>query len=194
MLVGMRASAGASVQTKLAERSHTALGRQRTTAAAPCAAGRCFVWSSGAHRRIATSPTCSGGMVHGPAWPSASTWACFSTSSSYQAASNAQYYLLRYNYVPDILERRGPHRPGHLAAAHAAHAKGQCILGGPTGSPPSGGIFVFKHVPLEVCTMHLTGPLCMPPGAQMRTIAVHHKLLLHRRAGPAFFFFFFFNF
>ena len=45
------------------------------------------------------------------------------------AAQSSKYYSLHYQYVPDILEKRGPHREGHLAAArkqvitlHAPHS------------------------------------------------------------------------
>ena len=33
------------------------------------------------------------------------------------AADPPKYTLLTYEYVPDILEKRGPYREGHLAAA-----------------------------------------------------------------------------
>jgi hypothetical protein len=31
-----------------------------------------------------------------------------------------EFYFLRYKYVPDIMEKRGPHRPKHLELAAAA--------------------------------------------------------------------------
>jgi len=33
--------------------------------------------------------------------------------------------VLLYTYVPDILEKRGPHRAGHLAAAKAQEDAGK---------------------------------------------------------------------
>jgi len=44
------------------------------------------------------------------------------------AADPPKYTLLTYEYVPDILEKRGPYREGHLAAAFK---KVRCFL------PPS---------------------------------------------------------
>lgn len=52
-------------------------------------------------------------------------------------------YILRYDYIPDVLERRGPYREEHLALA-----KRSCISGGPTASTknpsiPIGALFIF---------------------------------------------------
>ena len=51
-------------------------------------------------------------------------------------------YILRYNYVPDVLELRGPHREQHLRLA-----KELCLSGGPTaplqGVVPTGALFIF---------------------------------------------------
>jgi len=56
-------------------------------------------------------------------------------------------YLLKYEYLPDILERRDPHRPGHLDLAKRLIAEGTCLYGGPTGDPgmtvPRGALFIF---------------------------------------------------
>ena len=48
--------------------------------------------------------------------------------------------VLFYDYVPDIVERRGPHRERHLALM-AEHG---CILGGALGEPPHGAAIVFE--------------------------------------------------
>ncbi len=52
--------------------------------------------------------------------------------------------LLTYEYVPDILERRGPHREGHLAAIARWHETGGLIMAGAAGDPVSKGILVFR--------------------------------------------------
>lgn len=57
-----------------------------------------------------------------------------------------QYLLLRYAYVPDILERRGPHRDGHLEHARRAKAAGLLHAIGAVGSPPTGALLVFADV------------------------------------------------
>ncbi|KAK8791155.1 hypothetical protein WA158_005786 [Blastocystis sp. Blastoise] len=54
------------------------------------------------------------------------------------------YYLLFYKYVPGILEKRGPFRPGHLANAKEYHAKGKCLQVGAYANPPDGACFMFK--------------------------------------------------
>lgn len=67
-----------------------------------------------------------------------------SVTSSTLAATR---YLLHYDYVPDVLEKRGPHREGHLGLAKELIAEGKCLSGGPTGTPgavvPSGALFIF---------------------------------------------------
>ena len=41
--------------------------------------------------------------------------ACFASSAA--ASEGDSYSVLIYDYVPDILERRGPYRAGHIGAA-----------------------------------------------------------------------------
>jgi uncharacterized protein YciI len=57
-------------------------------------------------------------------------------------------YVLSYDYIPDVLEKRGPHREGHLGLATLMIQEGTCVSGGPTLVPgetvPKGAIFVFK--------------------------------------------------
>lgn len=55
-----------------------------------------------------------------------------------------QLHLLTYDYVPDVLERRDPHRPGHLEALQGLAGRGELLLGGAVGDPPSGAAFVFR--------------------------------------------------
>jgi uncharacterized protein len=56
----------------------------------------------------------------------------------------ARRHLLLYDYVPDILARRGPHREAHLAAIRAAQEAGHVTLAGPLGDPPTGAAIVFE--------------------------------------------------
>ena len=53
------------------------------------------------------------------------------------------HWLLMYDYVEDILERRTPHREAHLGLAAAAHARGELLLAGAVGDPVDGAVFVF---------------------------------------------------
>lgn len=52
--------------------------------------------------------------------------------------------LLFYDYVPDIAERRAPHREGHLALIARYHEDGRIVMAGPVGDPLRGGLFVFR--------------------------------------------------
>jgi len=54
------------------------------------------------------------------------------------------YFILSYDYVPDVLERRAPFRADHLAYAREHHAKGSLVLAGAFDPPTDGAIFVFK--------------------------------------------------
>lgn len=48
--------------------------------------------------------------------------------------------ILTYDYVPEILERRGPFRDRHLSLL-AEHG---CVMGGAVGDPPHGALLVFE--------------------------------------------------
>jgi uncharacterized protein YciI len=52
-------------------------------------------------------------------------------------------HALLYDYVPDMAERRAPHREGHLALIAAYHADGRMRIAGALGDPPSAGLLVF---------------------------------------------------
>lgn len=60
--------------------------------------------------------------------------------------SDPDTFLLLYTYVPDMSERRGPHRDAHLARIRAQREAGHVTLAGALGSPPSGGAIVFTGV------------------------------------------------
>ena len=59
-------------------------------------------------------------------------------------------YLLKYEYIPEVLEKRGPYREGHLNLAKKMIAEDKCLSGGPSGEPgvevPSGALFVFTDL------------------------------------------------
>jgi uncharacterized protein YciI len=54
------------------------------------------------------------------------------------------HYLLMYDYVPDILERRGPFRSEHLRLAWAANEQGMLVLAGALAEPVDGAVFIFE--------------------------------------------------
>jgi uncharacterized protein len=53
-------------------------------------------------------------------------------------------HLLSYDYVEDILDKRGPHREGHLAVIARFHADGKIVMAGAVGDPVHGGLFVVR--------------------------------------------------
>jgi uncharacterized protein YciI len=54
------------------------------------------------------------------------------------------YFTLHYDYVPDVLEKRAPHRPDHLVLAREWHAAGKLLIAGAFDPPTDGALFVFK--------------------------------------------------
>jgi uncharacterized protein YciI len=52
-------------------------------------------------------------------------------------------YLLFYDYVEDIVERRAPHRERHLERIREWRDEGPIVMAGATGDPPDGALFVF---------------------------------------------------
>lgn len=52
-------------------------------------------------------------------------------------------YLLFYDYVEDIVEKRAPFRDDHLALAREWKADGRMVMAGAVGDPPHGAVFVF---------------------------------------------------
>lgn len=68
-------------------------------------------------------------------------------STSLFSAPPPTRYLLNYEYIPDVLEKRGPYREGHLGLAKAMAEEGTCVSGGPSNLPgsdvPYGALFVF---------------------------------------------------
>jgi uncharacterized protein YciI len=53
------------------------------------------------------------------------------------------HQVLFYDYVEDVMERRGPYRAAHLDHARAWKDAGKLVSGGALGRPPSGGMLVF---------------------------------------------------
>ena len=64
-------------------------------------------------------------------------------------ALTATQYLLHYDYIPEVLEKRGPYREAHLGLAKKLIEEGRCLSGGPTGPTrnemeiPTGALFIF---------------------------------------------------
>jgi uncharacterized protein YciI len=52
--------------------------------------------------------------------------------------------ILHYEYVPDIAERRKPHREAHLDLIGQWHSDDRLVMAGAVGDPPHGGLLVFR--------------------------------------------------
>jgi uncharacterized protein YciI len=63
-------------------------------------------------------------------------------------ADPVPHYLLIYDYVPDMAERRGPHREAHLERIAAERAAGHLVSAG-AFDPPTGAALVFRGVDRE---------------------------------------------
>jgi uncharacterized protein YciI len=59
------------------------------------------------------------------------------------------HQILFYDYVEDILERRGPYREAHLAKIGAEREAGRIVMAGAVGNPPHGALIVFGDVEPE---------------------------------------------
>jgi uncharacterized protein len=68
----------------------------------------------------------------------------------------ADHHILFYDYVGDIVERRGPYREAHLERIAAARDAGQVVLAGALGDPPHGAAIVFKGVDPELIQAYAT--------------------------------------
>lgn len=61
-------------------------------------------------------------------------------------AAADSHYLLLYDYVEDVVERRGAYRADHLARIRAEQEAGTVTLAGAIGDPPNGAAIVFRGV------------------------------------------------
>eukprot|EP00578_Thalassiosira_sp_NH16_P027667 CAMPEP_0181103148 /NCGR_PEP_ID=MMETSP1071-20121207/14708_1 /TAXON_ID=35127 /ORGANISM="Thalassiosira sp., Strain NH16" /LENGTH=159 /DNA_ID=CAMNT_0023186197 /DNA_START=48 /DNA_END=527 /DNA_ORIENTATION=- len=71
----------------------------------------------------------------------------FARSTGPLFSSPPTRYLLSYDYIPEVLEKRGPYREGHIGLAKEMLEEGTCVSGGPTLPPgeavPNGALFIF---------------------------------------------------
>ena len=54
------------------------------------------------------------------------------------------HFLLFYDYVPDVLERRGEFRGAHLDYAWAAVERGEIVVAGAFADPVDGAVLMFS--------------------------------------------------
>jgi uncharacterized protein len=56
----------------------------------------------------------------------------------------AEHRMLFYEYVDEIVDRRGPYREAHLAHIREEAAAGRLLMAGALGDPPHAAAFVFR--------------------------------------------------
>jgi hypothetical protein len=56
------------------------------------------------------------------------------------------HHILFYEYVEDMLQRRGPYREAHLERIRAERDAGRVMMAGALGDPPHGAAIVFRGV------------------------------------------------
>jgi uncharacterized protein YciI len=54
------------------------------------------------------------------------------------------HYVLFYDFVENIVERRTPHREEHLRLARAAHERGELLMAGAFADPVDSSALVFR--------------------------------------------------
>lgn len=54
-------------------------------------------------------------------------------------------HLLVYDYVPDMAQRRAPHREAHLALIARYRDEGRLVIAGGVGVPVHGGLLAFRE-------------------------------------------------
>ena len=99
--------------------------------------------------------------------------------------------LLKYQYVPDILERRGPYRAAHLEGANQKAAEKKLVLAGALADPVDGAVFIFRNSS-KVCGtllpggghMAFTHPPPPPPTPASRAYAAAHAPVLAQGLSP----------
>lgn len=54
------------------------------------------------------------------------------------------YFALTYETVENFVERRTAYRPAHITQVRDAHARGELVMAGALGDPPSGALLIFR--------------------------------------------------
>lgn len=63
---------------------------------------------------------------------------------SMSSSPATKFYLLRYEYTPEILEKRDPFRAEHLQRARDLKAEGKLVMAGALTDPVDSAVFVFS--------------------------------------------------
>lgn len=64
-------------------------------------------------------------------------------------AIQPKLYIVQYEFVADVLEKRKPHRQAHLDLLSQQAQSGKLVIGGAVGLPPTGGLMVIRDMTPE---------------------------------------------
>jgi uncharacterized protein YciI len=62
------------------------------------------------------------------------------------ASITPKLYILQYEYVKNVLEKRAPYRQDHLTHFGKQVQSGNVILGGAVDNPPTGALMIFRTI------------------------------------------------
>jgi uncharacterized protein YciI len=58
-------------------------------------------------------------------------------------------YIVQYDYVENVMEKRAPFREAHLAHLGKQVERGNMILGGTVNQPPTGALLIFRNLKID---------------------------------------------
>ena len=67
------------------------------------------------------------------------------------------HYILFYEYVEDVVEKRAPHRKAHLEYLQRAFDAGEIVIGGALADPVDGAVLVFRGATAEAAERFAKG-------------------------------------
>ena len=65
------------------------------------------------------------------------------------ATITPKLYVLQYEFVENVLEKRAPFREGHLAIFRKQVQDGNLVIGGVVDHPPKSSVAIFRHLTPE---------------------------------------------
>ena len=67
-------------------------------------------------------------------------------STASAGAIQPKLYVVQYDYVENLLEKRKPYRTSHLAHIGKQMEQGNVVLAGTVGNPPTEGLMIFRNL------------------------------------------------
>lgn len=92
-----------------------------------------------------------------------------------------QLTALTYDYVEGMLDKRAPHRDGHLALAREWLEDGRLVWAGALGDPPHGAFFAFEVDDAAEVDDFVAADPYVAAGLVTSRLIEPYKLILHRK-------------